>query len=476
MHAVATLRWAVIAFVCFAMTATAMPTYPTHEIRAERISQPQDDPFYQPPEGYESQAAGAILRTRNVTFGAFGFLPVPVSTYQLLYRTTAVNGTAIASVTTVFKPLQGAKTDRFVTFATAEDSSAAQCAPSFNYRLGANQTNVIVAIESLSLQTYLGQGYIVSSPDYGGPDSAFTAGRLSGTVLLDSMRAVKNFKDTLGFSTDDPAIAALGYSGGAIATAWAASLHPTSAKDLNVKAWVAGGVPANLSAVVDNIDGGFWAGYLPTAIAGLGKPSAYAAQTVPLINDIATQNGLDALQYVSTHCQGDDLSYFSYKSIKSTDFQKLGDRFLYDPRVKAIIDQQTMGVNATERPSVPTMIYHSANDEVIPYSETNKLVDRWCAQGSSINFLTLANGGHVSGEIVSLIYVSNFIKDAFDGKVASKGCTRKVKLQSILNPIALGASLEPLLLKLLDLLHQLGEGDANVKANPSILHQPPTLR
>jgi pimeloyl-ACP methyl ester carboxylesterase len=440
-----------IAGLCALVSVAAAPLV---EIRAELVPLPQNDPFYVPQSDFATQPNGAVLRSRKIVYANFGVLPVPVDAFQLLFRSQAIDGSAIATVTTVFKPAVGAKLDRFVNFATAEDSSAAQCAPSYNYRLGVNQTNTIVAIESLSIQTYLAQGYIVNSPDYEGPDSAFTAGRLSGRGVLDSMRAVRNFASTLGLTSSSPAIAAIGYSGGAIATGWAASLHDFYAPELNVKAWAAGGVPANLTAVVENIDGGFWAGYQPTAIAGLGMPSAYATQVQPLIAEIATQKGKDALQYVSTHCQEDDLSYFSYQSILSPDFQTLGDRFLYDSRVAAILDQQLLGVNASERPSVPTMVYHSTHDEIIPYNQTVALVDRWCAQGSTIHFLTLANGGHVSGEIVALAQVNNFIKSAFDGTLQNDGqCTRQTELADTLNPIALGVSLEPLLFKVLDYLH-----------------------
>ena len=80
-----------------------------------RAAVPSSDPFYQPPAGFESQEPGTILRTRTIVVSLFGILPDPVEAYQLLYRTTSINGSAIATVTTVFKPLFP-KTDRFVSF------------------------------------------------------------------------------------------------------------------------------------------------------------------------------------------------------------------------------------------------------------------------------------------------------------------------------------------------------------------------
>jgi hypothetical protein len=76
-----------------------------------------------PPAGFESQPPGAILRTRKINSAYFGLIPNPVTSYQILYRTTAVDGSATSTVTTVFVPT-GAKKDRFVSFHTAYDGAA----------------------------------------------------------------------------------------------------------------------------------------------------------------------------------------------------------------------------------------------------------------------------------------------------------------------------------------------------------------
>lgn len=47
----------------------------------------------------------------------------------------------------------------------------------------------------------------------------------------------------------------LGYSGGAIATGWAAALHASYAPELNIKGWSMGGTPANTTAVLQTVDG-----------------------------------------------------------------------------------------------------------------------------------------------------------------------------------------------------------------------------
>lgn len=462
--------------VVYATTIVSSAVVPTH-IHTERglVPLPQNDDFYASAPGYKNAKNGDVLKSRQVVIGILGLLPEPVEAYQLQYRTESVNRTAITSVTTIMKPI-GAKKDKVVSFHTAEDSNGPQCAPSYTYRVGADQESIIVSVENLIIQTYLLQGYVVNAPDYSGPDNAFGAGKLSGTGVLDSIRAAKNFGTKVGLVAQ-PSIVGVGYSGGGIATGWAAGLQPTYAPDLdkNIKGWSSGGTPANLTSVVELIDGTFWAGFLPAAIAGLASPSAYGETAVPLINDIATPYGQAALQFARENCAVADLGHFAFQKISDTKFQKLGDRFLYDPRVSALVNNQTMGVNPAQRPSKPILLYHSQNDEIIPFGPAEKLADSWCSQGSAVQFVNLANGGHVTGEIAGVVLGNQFVNDVFAGKVPTTGCSKKTELSSILNPLALGAALEPILFQLIGLLGEAGENDKNIKSNPSIFTNPPKV-
>ncbi|KFX89594.1 hypothetical protein V490_06919 [Pseudogymnoascus sp. VKM F-3557] len=431
-----------------------------------RATEPSSDPFYQPPAGFESQEPGTILRTRPIVASFFGILLNPVEAHQLLYRTTAINGSAIATVTTVFKPLFNKK-DRFVSFQTAYDSSATECDPSYSYQIGTPQTDLISSAEMLIIEAYLISGYIVASSDYEGPDAAFGPGHLSGMGVLDGIRAVKNFQ-TLQFSTPNPMVVGVGYSGGAIATGWAASLHPTYAPEIDVKGWVAGGTPANLTGTADFIDGTLFSGFVLAVVSGLTKPSAYAAELKPLIDSIITPEGQAALDFASTNCAVADIANFAGKSIKTTEFQSLGDRLWYDPTVAAILVENTMGVNKNETPTAPVFMYHATQDEVVPYSNATTLADAWCSYGANVKFTTYGNGGHITTEVVAIVDALNFVKSAFDGTTES-GCPKNTELDNLLNPLALGIELEPVLLGLAQVLALAGEKDSKVVANPATL-------
>ncbi|KAK5999353.1 hypothetical protein QM012_005571 [Aureobasidium pullulans] len=432
---------------------------------------PEYDPFYDAPAGYQDQAPGSILRSRRIVTSYIGLIPDGVQAWQLLYRTTAINGTAIASATTVFKPLSP-KQDSFVSFHTAYDGSAVTgaCDPSFNYQLLAPQVDLISSVEFFLLQAYLMEGYIVQSPDYEGPDAAFGAGRLSGMGVLDSMRAVANFGSTLGFTTTTPKIVGYGYSGGAIATGWAASLISSYAPELNVLGWAQGGTPANLTGTAVFIDGTAFAGFLPQALVGLSAPSAYGAQLDPVINRIITPKGRSILDVSKQICGVENLFTFAFGQIQSTDVQTLGNKVFYEPTIAEVLEKCVMGVNSNETPKAPVYMYHATNDEIIPYANASTLYSDWCADDASVHFTTVANGGHATTEVIGFVGAFNFVNSAFAGNVSS-GCSTSIELADSLNPLALGAQLEPVIVQLLNALAVAGRKDINIKNNLQTLNE-----
>lgn len=67
--------------------------------------------------------------------------------------------------------------------------------------------------------------------------------------------------------------------------------------------------------------------------------------------------------------------------------------------------------------------------------------------------------------IIAIPETIQFIQNAFAGTTKS-GCTTSTELGNILNPLAFGAGLEPILIKLIDALTHLGDQDSKVKSDP----------
>ena len=87
------------------------------------VLQPTEDPFYVPPQNYESQQPGTILRARTVDLAFASTVPFnPKSVYQLLFRSTDSLGIASTAVSTIIIP-QNANTTRLLSYQTAEDAS-----------------------------------------------------------------------------------------------------------------------------------------------------------------------------------------------------------------------------------------------------------------------------------------------------------------------------------------------------------------
>src|ERR1700742_2503440 len=79
---------------------------PPHEELQQKVRPllPCDDPFYQPPAGFQHAEPGTVLRSRDVEVAFLGRIPQPITAIQLLYRTTNMTGAPEASVTTVLTP------------------------------------------------------------------------------------------------------------------------------------------------------------------------------------------------------------------------------------------------------------------------------------------------------------------------------------------------------------------------------------
>lgn len=98
----------------------------------------------------------------------------------------------------------------------------------------------------------LGFGWYVNVPDFEGPLASFTAGVESGHATLDSVRAVLSSDYGL---TDGARYAMWGYSGGALATEWAAELQVQYAPELNFSGVALGGLTPNISSVLESVTG-----------------------------------------------------------------------------------------------------------------------------------------------------------------------------------------------------------------------------
>ncbi|MFF0489464.1 lipase family protein [Nocardia sp. NPDC004068] len=397
--------------------ATAAPEDPPVAPAAAIPLPPELDPgFYHPPaETVAAAAPGEILAARQVTVANLGLIPVNVDAWQLSYRSTDSHDAPIAAVATVLKP-RGSAPDKLVSMQIAEDSLAGYCAPSYaiqHLSAGPLLGQIVAPAEFVIAQGALQQGWGVVIPDHQGPNNAYAAGPLAGRIVLDGIRAARDFAPMR--VTPDARVGLYGYSGGAIATGHAAELKGSYAPELNVVGVAEGGVPADLGRVLDVANGQLTSGLVLAAVMGLAHEYPEFARFMadnldPLGRAVTTvQSGL-CVQYVSML-----LPFLNLKGL----LRVPGDP-MRDPVVADVLDRTRMGARV---PDMPMYIWNANPDEIIPVGQVNTLVDTYCRNGASVAYTREHFGEHIASEVSGAGPAMLWLRDRLDGVPAPTGCT-----------------------------------------------------
>lgn len=369
---------------------------------AAQVLEPDDDPFYDPPAGFESTDPGTVLRSREVTVTGFG-IPVPVESTQALIRSTDATGDPIAIVSTYMEPATPAPEGgrQLVSYQPATDSLGDQCNPSYTLQAGTEKELALAAMA-------LSRGWAVVMTDYQGPLDAYAAGQLEGRTVLDGVRGVESLPDTDLDGVETP-VGLWGYSGGGIASGWAAELQPSYAPELNIVGVASGGTPSDLRAAKTLMDGSPFAGLLIGGAVGMSRE-------YPQIESVLNDEGRAMLEQVDDMCVAELATALPFRRLN--EFTTVEDPF-EDPAVAPVLDENTMGSSA---PTAPVFLYHSVFDELIPYSSAQTLHENWCAGGATVqlytDFLSEHNSFAVTGAPLAVAYLGN----RFAGQPAPTNC------------------------------------------------------
>ncbi|MBF8190874.1 lipase, partial [Nonomuraea sp. K274] len=224
-------------------------------------------------------------------------LEVPVNAWHLLYNSTTATGAPNAVSGTLLVPKSGYPLGArpIVGYAVGTHGLGDQCAPSVSMSQGREAELALVSL-------FLLKGFAVVVTDYEGLGTpgphTYMAGISQGHAVLDSIRAAVQVPGA-GLSGRAP-VAVMGYSQGGASAGWAAQLQPSYAPELRLKGVAAGGVPADLRAVANHLDGGENFGL--AAAAGAGLDAAYSE--LDLEADL-TERGRALLADAADDCVGD---------------------------------------------------------------------------------------------------------------------------------------------------------------------------
>ncbi|MFR9752485.1 lipase family protein [Nocardia sp. 004] len=336
-------------------TATAEPLYP----------RPDPDPFYAAPADLAAYQPGDVLGVRALPPLAI----FPGSTVTLVkFRSTNSRGAPIAATTTVLTPFGHRPGGPLLSYQHFINGLGTECAVS--HKLYSDDLNLMVTVPSLNV--VLAQGWSVALPDHLGPQFALGAARLGGQIVLDGVRAVKRLP-ALNVQRSPAVIA--GYSGGGLATAWAAALQPMYAPELKLAGAAIGGAPMNLETMAEALGLGPHPSFGIAMAAAIGLEREYPDR-LP-ISSYLNPRGLAVADAMVNSCSNDILAAGTGGSAG----EYVTSTSIFDSRdARSVVAENSLELYAGV-PETPIFEWHSPDDQEIPVDAIEHTIRRWCAAG-----------------------------------------------------------------------------------------------
>ncbi len=399
---------------------------PHHDLIGRRPLLPRDDPFYEPVDGMADLAPGTVLRSRDVGLAFLGVIPQRIAAVQLSYRTTDMNGEPMAAVTTVLSPSSRAPGEVYpiVSYQCAIDAIAGRCFPSYALRRGSKALGALPQFEFLLIAALLAEGWAVSVPDHEGPRGLWGLPREPGYCVLDGIRAAMNHAP---LNVDNSAPVGLwGYSGGGLASAWAAEMFAEYAPELDVVGAVLGSPVGDLGKTYERLNGSFFSG-LPALVVGALTHVYPELQRV--IETHATAEGKKSLARLQKMTTVEAVVRFMF-----TDMASMLDRPLAEilalPEVREVFDSIRLGRST---PAMPVLIVQAVNDRIMSVDDIDELARRYSEGGASVTYHRDRFSEHMLLHPMSAPMALRWLQDRFDGRPVRENRLRTT-WPTLLNP------------------------------------------
>ncbi len=405
-------RLARAAILGVALVATALlPAYTA--AAATGPTPPGQDSFYRYARPLGKIAPGTVLRTRTVTVTG---VSVPVTATQILYRTSGELGQPTVTVTTLLRSTTSAlHPTKIVSYQSAYDALGAQCDPSYTLQ-GGGPAGDVTRSQLPFISNYVTSGYAVLVPDYEGEGLDWTAGQESGYDTLDSIRAAERY---LHLQAKTTPVGITGYSGGSIATEFAAELAHSYAPSLHIVAAAAGGVPVDLLHNLIYINGSpSWASTIP--------PSTVAtARAVGLnLRPALSPYGLQLTGQVKHACIAQFLGRYPGLTYQKLFKPRYANVLKTLPSFVSVGDHMIMGRSGT--PKMPMLLgvgnADGTGDGVMISRDVRQLAYEYCHRGVSVQFHEYTGDTHTVAAVVFEPQAAAFLGQRLSGQPAVNGC------------------------------------------------------
>ena len=395
--------------------------------RGGRPVLPSKDPFYEPPSGFHHAAPGTVLRSREVELGFLGLIPQRVTATQLLYRTSDRHGSPEATVTTVLVPAGHSPSQprHVVSYQCAIDAISSRCFPSYAMRRRSRALGSLAQLEYLLVAAALAEGWVVSVPDHEGRDGVWGAPLEPGYRVLDGLRATLNF-ERFGLAPDSK-VGLWGYSGGGLASAWAAEVHADYAPELNIVGAVLGSPVGDLGNTFRRLNGSYMAA-LPAMVASA------LTKTFPDLERVLTEHATDhghtklrALERMTTieaivRLFRTDMDDWVHPPL---------DEVLDLPAVQDVFDAIRLGGAV---PGLPLLIVQAVHDSLIAVEDIDTLADRYSQGGAQVTYHRDMFSEHMLLHPMSAPMALRWLTDRFAERPLDAHLVR-TKWPTLFNPI-----------------------------------------
>ena len=384
---------------------------PRHEElhRKVRPLLPSDDPFYQPPLGFQHAEPGTVLRSRDVELAFLGLIPQPVNAVQLLYRTMDMHGEPEATATTVIVPAELApeRPCPLLSYQCAIDAVSSRCFPSYALRRRAKALGSIGQFEFFLIAAAVAEGWAVSVPDHEGLLGLWGAPYEPGYRVLDGIRAALG-SERLGLSPSAP-IGLWGYSGGGLASAWAAEMCAEYAPELNIVGAVLGSPVGDLGNTFRRLNGSILSGLPALVVAALAH---IYPELDRVIKEHSNEEGralLESLEKMTTveavvRMAGKNMGDYLDEPLES---------ILSTPEVMHVFENIKLG---TAVPTPPVLIVQAVHDYLIDVKDIDVLADAYSAGGARVTYHRDAFNEHMLLHPLSAPMTLRWLTDRFDGR------------------------------------------------------------
>ena len=402
---------------------------PLHEDveRKARPVIPAKDPFYEAPPGFEHARPGTVLRSRDVELAFMGLVPQKFTATQLLYRTTDLNDLPQATATTVIVPAERAAKGPIplVSYQVAIDAVASRCFPSYALRRGAKAVGALAQFEFFLVAAALAEGWAVSVPDHEGTKGMWGAPYEPGYHVLDGVRAALQY-ERLGLSPDAP-VGLWGYSGGGLATAWAAEVSGSYAPELNIVGAVLGSPVADLGHAFRRLNGSFYSGLPGMVVAAL---THIYPELDKVIQEHATEEGKAMLVRIEKMTTAHAVLRFIGMDMAKLVDQPL-EQILQTPEVQHVFDSIKLG---TAVPTPPVLIVQAVHDRIVSVDDIDDLTHTYQSGGASVTYHRDLFSEHMLLHPMSAPMTLRWLTDRFNGKPLNEHLVRTT-WPTLLNPM-----------------------------------------